>query len=143
MVVMVLIAVASAMVSFSLRDPAASRLDHEGARLDALLEAARIEARASGLVASWEPRAAQEGAEGFQFIGLPKTSELPSNWLTPGITVDIAGARAVLLGPEPLIGAQKIVLHLNDQSLTVETDGLGPFIIASDAASTSATAVAQ
>jgi general secretion pathway protein H len=33
----------------------------------------------------------------------------------------------VLLGPEPLIGAQRIVLSLEDRRLTLETDGLGPF----------------
>jgi general secretion pathway protein H len=129
-VVVAVIAIASALVSFSLRDPAASRLEHEGARLVALLEAARIEARASGLAASWEPHAEQEGAQGFRFVGLPPSDEFPSTWLTAGVTAEVAGARAVLLGPEPLIGAQRIVLRLNDQSLAVETDGLGPFTVA-------------
>jgi general secretion pathway protein H len=38
----------------------------------------------------------------------------------------------VRLGPEPLIGAQRIVLHLGDQRLVLGTDGLGPFAVATD-----------
>ena len=129
MVVIALIAIASAMASLALRDPASTRLEQEGARLVALLEAARTEARAAGLTASWEPRAAQEGAAGFRFIGLPPSSQLPTHWLTAGVTAEVAGARAVTLGPEPLIGAQRIVLHLDTQSLTLATDGLGPFVV--------------
>jgi len=97
-----------------------------------LLEAARTEARASGLPASWEPRAEQVGAEGFRFIGLPTTTGLPSNWLNHGVTAEVLGARAVLLGPEPLIGAQRVVLRLDDQRLQLETDGLGPFVVSAE-----------
>ena len=132
LVVVALIAIASAVASLALRDPAATRLEHEGARLVALLEAARTEARASGLPASWEPRTAQVGAEGFRFIGLPTTTGLPSNWLNTGVSADVVGARAVLLGPEPLIGAQRIVLRLDDQRLQIDTDGLGPFVVSSE-----------
>lgn len=129
MVVVALIAIASAVVSLSIRDPATTQLDREGARLIALLEAARTEARSVGLAARWEPTAAQEGAEGFQFIGLPPLSGLPDHWLAAGVTAEVTGARAVVLGPEPLIGAQQIVLHLDDRTLTLATDGLGPFVI--------------
>jgi general secretion pathway protein H len=132
MVVITLIAVASALVSFALRDPSASRLDHEGARLIALLEAARTEARAAGLAASWQPRSGEEGVEGFRFIGFPPSSELANRWLDSGVTATVQGAPAVQLGPEPLIGAQRIVLHLGEQSLVLSTDGLGPFTIEGD-----------
>jgi general secretion pathway protein H len=44
----------------------------------------------------------------------------------------VIGARAVRLGPEPLIGAQRIVLNLGDQRLVLATDGLGPFAVAAD-----------
>jgi len=42
----------------------------------------------------------------------------------------VVGARAVVLGPEPLIGRQRIVLRLDAQRLTLATDGLGPFTVA-------------
>ena len=129
MVVVALIAIASAVASLALRDPASTRLEHEGARLVALLESARTEARAAGLTASWEPSSGTEGVEGFRFIGLPPSSELPSAWLNAGVSAEVRGARAVRLGPEPLIGAQRIVLRLDAQSLTLATDGLGPFVV--------------
>ena len=132
MVVIALIAVASAMTSLALRDPAATRLEHEGARLVALLEAARTEARASGLSASWQPKVDANGAGSFRFVGLPPSSEQPTKWLNEGVTADISGARAVLLGPEPLIGAQHIVLRLGEQRLSLSTDGLGPFVVDSE-----------
>ena len=53
---------------------------------------------------------------------------MPTRWL------DRAGQRrgrrraGVLLGPEPLIGAQRIVLRLADQRIELATDGLGPFV---------------
>ena len=136
LLVVVLIAVASAVASLSLRDPAATRLEQEAARLVALLEAARTEARAAGLQASWEPRAEVVGTEGFRFVGLPASSELPSRWLTPGVTAEVPGARAVVLGPEPLIDPQRIVLRLDDQRLTLATDGIGPFVVSSTPART-------
>ena len=133
LVVVALIAIASAVTSLALRDPASTRLEHEGARLVALLESARTEARASGLTASWEPRVDEGGHTSFRFNGLPPTTALPERWLTDGVRADIPGARAVLLGPEPLIGAQTIVLHLDEQTLTLATDGLGPFVVKTEA----------
>ena len=132
MVVITLIAIASAITSLALRDPAATRLEQEAARLVALLEAARTEARADGLSANWRPLVDQDGATSFQFQGLPPSADTPSNWLTSGVTADIPGARAVLLGPEPLIGAQRIVLRLGERTLTIATDGLGPFVVVPD-----------
>jgi general secretion pathway protein H len=129
LVVVALIALASAVVSLSLRDPAATRLEQEGARLVALLEGARTEARALGIAASWEPRPAVEGAEGFRFVGLPAASDLPTHWINTGVSATVPGGRAIALGPEPLIGAQQIVLRLDEQQLTLATDGLGPFIV--------------
>jgi general secretion pathway protein H len=137
LVVITLIAIASAVVSLALRDPATTRLEQEGARLVALLEAARTEARASGLAVRWEPRSVQEnkdGVEGFRFLGLPVTADRPTRWINSGVSAEIVGARAVPLGPEPLIGSQRIVLRLDDKTLTVTTDGLGPFVVSNDTA---------
>ena len=57
----------------------------------------------------------------------PPTDPLPTRWLEPGTAAQVIGARAVVLGPEPLIGEQRIVLRLDDQRLTLATDGIGPF----------------
>jgi general secretion pathway protein H len=129
LVVIALVAIASGLVSLALRDPNADRLDQEGARLAALLESARAEARASGLAVRWEP---QQLSEGFRFVGMPPGDKLPEHWLNEGVSVDIVGARAVVLGPEPFIPAQRIVLSLGDRRLTLATDGLGPFEVVAE-----------
>lgn len=133
MIVLVIIALASTVASLALRDPASTTLEREGARLAALLEGARAEARASGLAASWEPKSVSPVAPGFRFVGLPPSEQLPTAWLDAGVTAEVVGARAIVLGPEPLIGAQRIVLRLREQRLTLATDGLGPFAVADEA----------
>ena len=133
MVVVALIAVASGLVSLALRDPTATQLEQEGARLAALLEAARAEARASGLAVTWEPHGPDATeSPNFRFIGLPPSDDIPQHWLAPGVSADVIGARAVVLGPEPLIGAQRIVLSLAERRLVLATDGLGPFVVTSE-----------
>jgi general secretion pathway protein H len=129
MVVVFIIAVAAAVTSLALRDPSATRLEHEAARLSALLESARAEARASGLAVRWEPRGAGNEDLDFRFVGLPPSDNLPQRWLSAGVSADVVGARAIVLGPEPLIGAQRIVLSLEDRRLVLATDGLGPFAV--------------
>jgi len=53
--------------------------------------------------------------------------------LSPAVLLHLCFALcAVLLGPEPLIGAQTIVLKLDEQTLTLATDGLGPFVVKSE-----------
>lgn len=128
LIVITLIALISAVASLALRDPASTRLAQEAERLVALLEAARHEARAAGVPARWEPRSTTAG-EDFRFIGLPERVSLPNRWLEPGPTAEVIGARAVVLGPEPLIGPQRIVIRLEDRAVALATDGLGPFIV--------------
>ena len=131
MVVVALIALAAGMVSLALRDPAATRLEREASRLVALLEAARAESRASGLAVRWLPQR-DSGAQHFRFDGLLAAAELPTHWLDPRVSAEVANPNGVLLGPEPLIGAQRIVLRLDDQRLELSTDGLGPFTVGGD-----------
>jgi general secretion pathway protein H len=133
MVVVALIAVASAVASLSLRDPAQARIEQEATRLAALLESARAESRASGLEVHWEPVAAAEGmsatVSGFKFVGLPAQVPQPTRWLSADTSAQIVGARALYLGPEPLIGAQRLVLTEGNRSLLLATDGLSPFAV--------------
>ncbi len=147
LLVVVLIAIASSLATLALRDPSSTQLEHEGARLAALLESARAESRASGLPVRWElPRAdAQHGGNapneaevpfGFRFVGLSGLTAMPTQWLNEEVSAEIIGARAIALGPEPMIGAQAVVLRLNDQRLTLATDGLGPFAVAVEGAAT-------
>lgn len=141
LIVVALIALASSLVSLALRDPSETRLEQEGARLAALFESARAEARASGLSVRWLPGvadgdrsaiAAGAGSSDFRFLGLPASAGLPNRWLSPGVTASVIGAPDVVLGPEPLIGAQRVTLSLEDRRLTLATDGLGPFAVTTD-----------
>lgn len=135
MVVVALVALTTGLVSLAVRDPQASQLEREAARLVALLESARTEARASSLDARWAPQRRADPAEDgpdFRFLGLPAALALPSRWLDREVWAEVIGARAVRLGPEPLIGPQRIALHLGDQRLVLATDGLGPFAVIAD-----------
>ncbi len=144
LIVVAIIALASAVVSLALPDPAHTRLEHEAARLATLLEAGRAQSRALGLPVAWVPGPAPEQAgdardpADFHFEGLPEGHGLPGRWLAaPGdtpISVQLpAQLRGLPLGPEPIIGAMRLVLRLDQQQITLATDGLGPFQVINDA----------
>lgn len=124
LVVVSIIALASAGVGFALRDSAHGQLEREGERLAALFESARAQSRASGVAVRWRVR-----GEGFLFEGLP-SGTLPVNWLGPDVA--IASDSLVQLGPEPILARQVLVLRsLRDpaQALRVATDGVRPFSV--------------
>ncbi len=129
-----LIALASALVSLALRDPEQASLEQDGARLVALLESARAEARASGVLATFELRQADAG-QTFRFVGLGRDAEWPTRWLDDQVRAEILGAKRLVLGPEPLIPAQRIALALGSSRLTLATDGLAAFAVIAPVAS--------
>lgn len=131
LIVVALIAIASGVASLALRDPNAAQLEREAQRLAALLEAARQESRAAGVLVQWEPRSPQPG-EHFRFVGLPASLAFPNRWLDEGPSAEVIGNRALVLGPEPMIGPQRAVLRLDGRSVVLATDGLGPFAIESN-----------
>jgi general secretion pathway protein H len=128
LVVMAIAVIAGALMVVALPDRTQGKLDEEAERLAALLESARTEARASGTAVRWEVATADasDGAQ-FRFIGLPPSNTLPRRWLTPAVSAEVVGARAVVLGPEPILPAQRIVLRLEDRRVVLASDGLAPF----------------
>lgn len=129
LVVVAIIAIGSAGVVFAMRDGAAIQLEREAQRLAALLESARAQSRASGQAVRW--RVAESG---FRFEGVAKGS-LPEHWLTEG--TQAVGSPVLLLGPEPIIGPQEVVIEAAGQrgrTFRVATDGLRPFAVTSTAA---------
>ncbi|XVJ68776.1 MAG: prepilin-type N-terminal cleavage/methylation domain-containing protein [Rhizobacter sp.] len=136
LVVVALIAIASSVASLALRDPQATQLEREAVRLVSLLESARAAARSTGLAVQWVPGAAAQApgnavvAADFRFVGLPTAINFPTRWLDGNTTANVVGARSVSLGPEPVIGPQRIVLSLGSQQLMLATDGLAPFTVA-------------
>ncbi len=124
LVVVAIIAIASAGVSFALRDAGATQLEREAQRLAALLESARAQSRTSGLAVRWHTT-----DTGFRFEGVPPDS-MPERWLAD--STQVSGSSTLTLGPEPIIGRQQIVLTANGQpgrSLRIATDGLRPFAV--------------
>ncbi len=132
LVVVALIAITSATISLALRDPAEMQLQREAQRLVALLETARAESRASGLAVRWIPKGLKSGDD-FRFDGLPRTIQLPTRWLGDPVAATVENATAtnpgLILGPEPVIPAQRLLLVLGSQRLVLGTDGLAAFDI--------------
>ncbi len=124
LVVVAIMAIGSAGVSFALRDPTQVQLEREAQRLAALLESARARSRVMGIPVHW-----RASPEGFEFEGLAAT-ELPRQWLHAD--TNVAGTPALLLGPEPIIGPQELVLVSRSNSalsLRLATDGVRPFAV--------------
>ena len=137
LIVIAIIALAVTLVSVALPDGDTARLEEEGARLTALLEMARAEARVSGVPVLWVPRGQADALTDlrgapvhFRFVGLPAALALPSRWLDARVSAQIVGSRSVVLGPAAILPAQRIVLTLAEQRLELVSDGLGPFSVA-------------
>ena len=131
LIVISIMALATAGVGLAMRDGGQTQLEREAARLAALLESARAQSRAGGIPVRW--RAVPQG--GFRFEGLPPSAQaaLPSQWLDAGTTV--RGQAVLVLGPEPLIGPQQVLItHQSypDRTLRVGTDGVRPFSVESE-----------
>lgn len=128
MVVVAIMAMATAGVSLAMRDSSQTQLEREAQRLAALLESARAMSRMSANTVVW-----RTAPNGFEFEGLPKAA-MPAGWL--GSDVVATSARPVVLGPEPIIGPQRIRLSIRSQptrSLDITTDGVRPFKVTGDA----------
>ncbi len=127
MVVVTIIAIATAGVSFALRDSSSQALERDAQRLIAQLESARALSRTSGQPVLWR---AQAGGYRFEGSALAKNNS-PQTWLTPAIEVQgpTGTAPVLLLGPEPLLPAQAVTLRLASASLRIASDGLRPFAV--------------
>jgi general secretion pathway protein H len=134
LVVVAIMALATAGVGFALRDSADSQLEREAQRLIALLESARAQSRMTANPIRWRPT-----ESGFVFDGAA-TAAPPTPWLGPDVLATVTSP--VVLGPEPIIGPQRIVLSSRTQpgrSLTLATDGLRPFAVVTDGDPSAAT----
>ena len=127
MVVVSIIAIAAAGVSFAVRDATGAPLDRDAQRLAALLESARARSRLSGQPVRWVAQ-----PEGFRFEGLPRGA-LPQGWLDAH--TEVVGRGVLVLGPEPVIPPQAVLLADREhpgRALRVATDGLRPFSVAAE-----------
>ena len=126
MVVIAIVALGTAVTSLALRDGDRNALEREAERLAALFESSRAQSRAAGVPVIWHTT-----PSGFAFEGLPASAApLPTQWLDGQTSAP--GNAPVVLGPDPIIGAQSVVLQRPGAELTqlvVATDGLRPFTV--------------
>lgn len=134
LVVITIIAAASTGVVLALRDGTQTALERDAQRLAVLLESARAQSRATGVAVRWQPTAA-----GFSFDGV-NAAALPTRWLSASTRT--VGTPRLVLGPEPMIGAQAVELIDASQgadvqtnqasqgtSVLIATDGFRPFAV--------------
>jgi general secretion pathway protein H len=136
MVVITLIAIATAGVSFALRDSESTTLDREAERLAVILETARVQSRSTGVALAWLPL-----AQGFVLLPASELKESGSQinaasinpWLSSNMSARIVSnavfTRHLLLGAEPMIPPASVSLALGQRRLIVATDGLRPFSV--------------
>jgi general secretion pathway protein H len=127
LVVVAIMAIATAGVGFAMRDSSQTSLEREAQRLAALLESARAQSRMSANPIRWRTT-----NNGFSFDGAAAAS-LPAAWLGPDVRA--VTSNTIVLGPEPIIGPQRIrlaTLSSPAHSLTVATDGVRPFTVVAD-----------
>lgn len=151
LIVITVIALSTGLSILALRDSSSTRLEQEAARLSALLEAARVESRTSGRMITWRPAGSagmQASTSGnasqrrdFLFeppvlpqadtdaarTGAGATDPWPSRWLNEDTVAEVIGAPRLVLGPEPIIPAQRVRLRLGERQLMLVTDGLAAF----------------
>lgn len=125
-----IMALATAGVSLALRDGGDTLLEREAVRLAALLESGRAQSRATGVPVRWRaigPGFVFEGLPGGQLAG-GTSGQSNNQWLDAG--TQVVGPNTLVLGPEPLIAPQAVVLSnqgFPGRSLRVASDGLRPF----------------
>jgi general secretion pathway protein H len=66
----------------------------------------------------------------FRFVGLPEGPDVPTQWLDDRVRAQVVGSNNVVLGPEPILPAQRIVLSLEEHRLEITSDGLSAFAVA-------------
>lgn len=135
LLVVALVAMATAGVSLALRDSSGHQLEREAQRLSALLDGARAQSRMRGVAVVWEavPR-------GFVLDGVAR------DWLAPGTRVDVVSAQTpgnatpstqrLALGPDPLSPPVRLKLRLGERELWLTTDGARPFVVSSSSDAT-------
>jgi general secretion pathway protein H len=153
LLVLAIVAISVGVVSLALRDSAATKLEEEAARLTALLDMARAEARAAGVTVRWVPRptvvtpgapvADADDAIQFRFVGLPSSQPMPTRWLDKGTRAQVllGAGNTLLLGPEAILPPQRVLLSLGERRLVLASDGLSAFEVEANAGPTPAAAV--
>ena len=138
LVVLAIVAFASASVGFALRDDTQVRLEREALRLGALLEAARAQSQVSGVATRWLVT-----GQGFRFEPEAATGNDASAraWLDGDTRARVEAAASMssnvlLLGPDAILLPQAVTLYSASQAdkrVQLATDGVRPFAVRAEA----------
>lgn len=148
LVVLVVMAIAASMVTWSIAPTSGHALESAAERLAATLEEARWRAIATGRRIAWEAPAQDDSGGSATPRWYEQTSH--GTWqlrVTPGAAAPLTGinAAAVLpratggapmrleLGPEPVGAALCVLLTAQGSSMAVSSDGVAPFTVRRDA----------
>ncbi|CAM3090049.1 type II secretion system protein GspH [Pseudomonas floridensis] len=137
MVVLVIIGIASAAVSLSIRPDADAQLRKDGERLAHLLQIAQAEARADGRPITWLAdgkgfafrRRDEQGTGHEHFNDDPQLR--PRTWETPSMRVQVQPGRPVILNAEWITPELHIQLSDGQHSLGVHRSALGQLSVVS------------
>lgn len=135
MVVLVIVGIASAAVSLSIKPDPAKLLRQDAERLAQLLQLAQTEARADGRPITW-----RGDAKGFGFsrrpdqgAGLDRFKEdpqlRPRRWQTPSMEVRVEPRQRVVLNAEWIGAPLQIRLSDGQNSFTVQRSAAGRVLI--------------
>ncbi len=127
LVVIAIIALGTAGVSLAMRDSGQTSLEREALRLSALLDAARSQSRASGVVVTWTVAQDSQNQPVMRWSGLRSKEPLPTTWLDAQTQVQMN--QPLVLGPDPVIAPQRVRLTHGQESRDVVTDGVGAFAV--------------
>lgn len=126
LLVLLIIGIGTSLSLLALRDPAQAQLQSEATRLAGLLEGARAASQAQDVPLRWRV----EGA-GFRFVG-QAGGPWPDRWLHVEIEAQVLGGSELVLGPEPVLAAQAVLLGhrlVPERRVWVASDGVRPFAV--------------
>lgn len=127
LVVITVIAMGTAGVALAMRDSGQTQVEREATRLAALLDAARSQSRLTGTQVTWQFEMDDKNIPLMRWQGLRQKEPLPTHWLSAQVM--LRDAKQLVLGPDPVIGPQRIRLTIAADSRYVVTDGVGAFAV--------------
>jgi general secretion pathway protein H len=138
LVVLTIIAIGTAGVTFAFRDSQTTLLEREAERLSVVLETARVQSRSTGVSLAWVPLPQGYAVLQASALNTGRAIEvdpsLVSPWLSSDLRAQVLGANtqnatSLLLGAEPMLAPASVLLSLGQRQLRIATDGLRPFAV--------------
>ena len=138
MVVLIIVGIASAAVSISIKPDPLQRLRKDADRLVQLLQMAQAEAQTDGRPITWEPDGrgfhfSRRNDQGFGFDHFTDDPHLyPRTWETPSLKVRVTPRQRVILNAEWFNPPMRLELSDGSHTLAVQRTANGQIRVASE-----------